>query len=466
MVSNSQKFTMAIAGECMVTRPFSAHAEPDFLKVFDRLRAADVCYAHVETNFGHYSEVGPPSRSDQVGSYFLTDPQVAADLRWAGVDMVSLANNHSFDYGVDGLLATIRHCEAAGLVHAGTGRDLEEAREPAYLETPQGRVALVSLSSGNKSQEWATLPKATLPGRPGVNSLRPFMRYIVDESAGEALKRAGRELGILREKGGRAVEGSSGLLNNAQGDEFGFAMPSDQSSTGSSLFQISDHFDVQSTANKWDLQGNARSIEEASTMADLVVVAHHFNVSERGRGDTPPQFVRDFAHSAIDAGADVFIGHGWHKTLGIEIYNGKPILYGVGNFFAQSEFVRRVPFDSYETWRHDIEALPTLTPAAHPLHPGLDTGGLTWWSSAAIELEIEGKQLKELRLYPVELGREVSKEAPIRRPVGSTDRPLTDGRPFLAYGADAEAVLERYQRLSEAFGTKIEVEDGVGIVRP
>jgi len=457
---------MAIAGECMVTRPFSASVEPGFLEVFERLRSADFCYAHVETNFGRFSEVGPPSRSDQVGSYFMTDPQVAADLKWAGVDMVSLANNHSFDYGVDGLMATMRHCEEAGLVHAGTGRDLEEAREPAYLETTQGRVALVSVSSGNKSQEWATLPKSTLPGRPGVNSLRPLMRFVIDERAGEEVKRMGKELGILREKGGRKVEGSSGLLNNARDDEFSLAMPSDQSTTGSNLFQVSDHFDVESSSNEWDLRGNLRAIEEATTMADLVVVAHHFNVSERGRGDTPPKFVRDFAHSVIDAGADVFIGHGWHKTLGIEIYQGKPIFYGLGNFFAQSEFVRRVPFDSYETWRHDIEALPTLTPAVHPLHPGLDTGGLTWWSSAAIELELEDKKLVALRLYPVELGREVSKAAPIRRPVGSTERVLTDGRPFMATGADAEAILERYQRLSAEFGTKLEIESGIGIVRP
>ena len=68
------------------------------------------------------------------------------------------------------------------------------------------------------------------------------------------------------------------------------------------------------------------------------------------------------------------------STLGIEIYKGKPIIYGIGNFFAQSEFIRRVPYDSYDAWGHDVDRLPTLTPSAHPLHPGLDShrkpGGL------------------------------------------------------------------------------------------
>lgn len=456
--------SITLAGECMVTRPFSVFSEPGFLEVLERLRSADLTYAHIETNFGHFSEVDAPARGDQVGSYFLTDPQVAADLRWAGVDIGSLANNHSMDFGAPGLFSTIKHCDEAGIAHAGTGRDLEEAREPAYLETPQGRVALVSVSSGNKSHEWASPPKASLPGRAGVNSLRPMMRYLIDAHATEQLKHIGRSLGILRET--RAgVEGSSGLLTHAEEGEFSLAMPNDQSTTGSNLFRPSDHFEVLSSSNKWDFSGNLRSVAEAATMADLVLVAHHFSVSEGARGDQPPRFVREFAHACIDEGADIFIGHGWHKTLGIEIYQGKPIVYGIGNFFAQSEFVRRVPFDGYESWSHDIERLPTLTPATHPLHPGLTAGNETWWSSAVLEIDLEGGELHSLRLHPVELGREVGGNAALRRPVGGTGRPLTDGRPFAASGEDAERVLDRYKRLSADFGTSVVVEGEVGVIK-
>lgn len=460
----NRHMSISLVGECMATRPFSMHDEPEFMEVLDRLRSSDVTYAHIETNFGEFSEVESAARGDQVGSYFLTDPRVATDLRWAGVDMASIANNHSMDFGAPGMYSTIRHCDSAGIAHAGTGRDLEEAREPVYLENRHGRIALVSVSSGNKSHEWASPPKASLPGRPGVNPLRPIMRYLVDQKAAEDLKRIGRELGILRET--RAgVEGSSGLLTNAEEGEFSLAMPNDQSTTGSNLWRPSDHFEVLSASNKWDFAGNLRSVAEAAEMADLILVAHHFSISEGARGDTPPLFVREFAHACIDEGADIFIGHGWHKTLGIEIYKGKPIVYGIGNFFAQSEFVRRVPFDGYESWGHDVERLPTLTPAAHPLHPGLTAGHETWWSSAVFNVEMEGKELRSIQLHPVELGREVSPEAPVRRAVGSTRRPLTDGRPFAASGTDAERILARYQRLSGQFGTSVVVEGTTGFVK-
>jgi len=84
----------------------------------------------------------------------------------------------------------------AGLVHAGTGRDLEEAREPGYVETKNGRVALISVSSGNKSHGWAGLPKAGLRGRPGVNPLRVSMKYMVDTRAAAELERIIRALDI------------------------------------------------------------------------------------------------------------------------------------------------------------------------------------------------------------------------------------------------------------------------------
>jgi poly-gamma-glutamate capsule biosynthesis protein CapA/YwtB (metallophosphatase superfamily) len=459
---DNEKWSIAIAGECMVTRPFAMHDEPEFTEVIDKLHDSDVTYAHIETNFGQFSEVEAPSRGDQVGSYFLTDPQVAHDLRWAGVDIASIANNHSFDFGKKGLFSTIKHMDEAGIKHAGTGRDLEEAREPSYLETKKGRVALVSVSSGNKSHEWASPPKASLPGRAGVNSLRSLTRFVVPEEEAEQLKKIGHALGIAREQG-MNVEGSSGLLANALPGEFSLAMPTDQSTTGSNLWKVGDAFGIETSANKHDLAGNVRSIEEAATMADVVIVAHHFSISEGGRGNLPPKFVVEFAHAAIDAGADIFVGHGWHKTLGIEIYKGKPILYGLGNFFAQSEFVRRVPFDAYETWKHDVDKLQTLTPAAHPLHPGLNAGNETWWSSAVIQLVLENGVLTGLELHPVELGRDVSKEAPITRRVGSEERPLTDGRPYAATGENAARVLERYQRLSAELGTTVTIsEDGVG----
>ncbi|MFT4082810.1 MAG: CapA family protein [Nocardioides sp.] len=459
--SNSQPISIAVAGECMVTRPFSVGEEPEFTSVLDRLRSADLTYAHVETNFGEYAEVGAPARSGSLGSYFMTDPRVAHDLRWAGVDISSLANNHSFDFGAPGIMSTIRHCQAAGLAHAGTGRDLEEAREPAYLETRKGRVALVSVSSGNGAHEWATPPKASLPGRAGVNPLRTAMQYVVDQPSAELLKDVWRQLGIPMGRGG-LVETSGAKSDRSEGE---FVLPMPGSTWSSNKFLASDHFEIRSSLDQADLAGNLRSVAEAATMSDLVIVAHHFSNSEGKRGDEPPSFVQRFARRCIDEGADIYVGHGWHKTLGIEIYRGKPIIYGIGNFFAQSEFARRVPFDGYEAWGHDVERLSALTPATHPLHPGYSAHSATWWSSAVLEIDMAGGELGEIRLHPVELGRKVGDGAELRRAVGGPERPLTDGRPFAASGEDAERVLERYRELSAALGTNLAVKDGVGVIR-
>ncbi len=64
---------------------------------------------------------------------------------WLGIDMVSRANNHAKDYGVTGMRVTSKHVLAAGLVEAGTGDSLAEAREARYFDTPAGRVALISV---------------------------------------------------------------------------------------------------------------------------------------------------------------------------------------------------------------------------------------------------------------------------------------------------------------------------------
>ncbi len=458
MTSNG-KWNVVLAGECMVSRPFSMHDDPRFMGVVDLLRQSDLTYAHLEMNLGEFEEMDWPAKGDWLGSYMLADPKIADDLRWAGVDMMSLAHNHSLDFGAPGLMSTIRNCRRAGIAVAGTGRDLEEAREPAYLEKKKGRVALVAASSGNKPNEWASHPKASLKGRPGINPLRLSMKYVIDKEAADQLQTIAKKLDILRTK----ASGTSGV--GFEEGEFSLIMPGEQSTRGANAFVVGDRFEIRSTCHQKDLEGNLRAIDEAWHMADLVLVAHHFNVADGKRGDKPPQFARAFAHAAIDAGADIYIGHGWHRTLGIEIYKGKPIFYGMGNFFAQSEFIRRVPYDSYESWGHDVDRLPTLVPSLHPLHPGLDTPSDTWWTSALISLEIEDRKVRTIRLHPVDMGREATKDAKLLRRTGEGAHALTEGRPMMAEPENGRLVLERFRRLSAEFGTDLAIEDGVGVIR-
>jgi poly-gamma-glutamate capsule biosynthesis protein CapA/YwtB (metallophosphatase superfamily) len=459
-MNQNRGWKVAIAGECMLSRTFAMHSEPEFLKIREIMHGADVTYAHLEMNFGDFSTTGWPARGDWVGSYMLADPAIAKDLRWLGIDVMSLANNHSYDFGAPGLLETIKHCREAGITCSGTGRDLEEAREPGYWEGAAGRVAVVSTTSGNGPHEWANLPKGTIPARPGVNPLRVRTRYRLPAEDAEKLRRIGRELDVLRMKG-NSVEG--GTVVGMNEGEFRIVMPGDQSSRGSGVFCEGEEFGIETECNKRDFEGNLRSIKEGRNMADFVMVAHHFNISEGPRGDVPTAFAREFAHAAIDSGADVYYGHGWHKTLGIEIYKGKPIFYGLGNFFAQSQFIRRVPFDSYETWEHDMNQLSTLNPSDEPLHPGLDRPSETWWSSALIEAEFNSDgHVQSMTLYPVEMGREVSMDVKVTHGTGHGRTKHAEGRPRIATGQNARRILERLRDLSEQYGTVIEIDGDVG----
>lgn len=443
---------VSLAGECMVSRSFSMHDEPEFLKVWDLIKDSDVAYGHLEMNFADQSELAWPARGQGIGSFMMADPSVAKDLKWAGFDLMSTAHNHSFDFGAEGLRATKKHMKEVGIVTAGTGDDLELATEPGYVEKKNGRVALVATSSGNQHFMWANHAKGGFKARPGVNPLRLNFEFMVDQKTADDIKEFARKLNITRApKHGR--EGS-----------FGFLIPAGQQWGDPESFFVGDRCEIISRCHKRDLERNLRSIEEAQCMSDLVIVAHHFSVSDGPRGDTPPGFVREFAHAAIDGGADIYVGHGWHRTLGIEIYKGKPIIYGIGNFFAHSEFIQRVPYDSYDAWGHDVDSLQKLHPALHPLHPGLDTPSDTWWSSCVIQAEMKDDKLARLLLHPVEMGRESNKEATQHRRTGKGHHPLTEGRPMLAKGDDAVRIIDRFRRLSEPFGTKIEIRDNVGVI--
>jgi Bacterial capsule synthesis protein PGA_cap len=451
-------WNVVLVGECMLSRPFSVHDDPESMRVIELMRGGDLTYGHLEMNLAEDGELDYPNRGDWLGSFMMADPAIAQDLGWAGIDLMSLAHNHSLDFGPAGLLATIRHCRSAGLTVAGTGVDLEAARAPAYRETKHGRVALVSTSSGNKPNEWANYAKGGFAGRPGINPLRVSFKYVLPAEAAEQMKAIARGLDVLRENDGSTM--GTGLKPG----EFSFQMPGDQSTRASNAFTIGDRFEIQSHCHQHDFEGNLRSIDEARKMADFVVVAHHFNIADGKRREKVPMFAREFAHAAIDAGADVYVAHGWHWCLGVELYKGKPIIYGTGNFFAQSEFIRRVPYDSYESWGHDMDRLPTLNPADHPLHPALGKHIEGWWHSALMDLEMKDGQFVRMTLHPVELGR-TAREGTITRRTGQGEHPLTEGRPLIATGETAERTLQRLRRLSAGFGTEMAIENEVGVIR-
>ena len=89
-----------------------------------------------------------------------------------GINAVTTANNHSFDFSEGGFLTTLEHCREIDLASAGGGRNLDEARSPTYVDSARGRVAVMGATSTFSEQSRAGAGRPDFAGRPGVNALR------------------------------------------------------------------------------------------------------------------------------------------------------------------------------------------------------------------------------------------------------------------------------------------------------
>ncbi|MBI4233612.1 MAG: CapA family protein [Chloroflexi bacterium] len=439
--AESGSFALATTGDSMITRKMSVFREDRFLALVKLLRGADVAYTNLEMLFHQWE--GTPAVTG--GTYTASHPSNLEELKWMGFKIVSCANNHAYDWGEVGLLTTIANLDKAGLVHCGTGRNLAEARAPAYLDTPRGRVALLSVTSTIMEQGRAADQRSDMHGRPGVSALGHQVTYSVDRRALEDLRRVSTALGFEEEKEYRR--------------RFGFAGPQPQEGDTELYFldrkfALGEEFGVRTGPNQRDMQDILRWVREARRMADWVVLSLHNHESGRTRWD-PADFVVQFAHRCIDEGVDIFAGHGPHHLRGIEIYKGKPIYYSLGHLIFQNETIHRIPQDAYTRFGLGYDNTPadffearsgtTENPkgfAADPIY-----------SESAIAVnEFRQGRLEGIRLYPVDLG--------MRRPRSQRGRPVL---------ADAEAgpkTLERMRQLCAPFGAEVRIKDNVGYITP
>jgi poly-gamma-glutamate synthesis protein (capsule biosynthesis protein) len=442
-------FTIALAGDTMLTRKLTPFTEDRFLSLRGILRGADAAFANLEGTVHTWDE-GTPGITQ--GTFMTTDPKLLEDLKWLGINMVSCANNHAFDYGEGGVLANLKHLDEAEIVHAGTGRNLAEARAPGYLDTPNGRVALIAATATFRPWNQAGEQRPDLRGRAGINPLGFQTTYAVDAVVFEQLQRMSRELGFDKNtERARKHFYSDKEIPDAKSLELSLL---------GNRYVAGEGFSITTQANERDLQDNLRWIREARRQADWVVVSVHchefggaslLTASTRAELEESAEFVTKFAHQAIDEGADVFVGHGSHFPMGLEIYQDKPIFYSVGNFIFQNETVGFFPADAYERFDLDLKATPSdfldaRTSGGKKGHPS----DPAYWENMFAVCEFSKNRLKEIRIYPIDQG--------FGRP-----RPQR-GRPVLAEGEVAQRVIERVVRLSRRYGTSIRARDGVGVI--
>lgn len=421
--SAARSFTMALAGDAIITRRLSVYHEPQFLQLMDIIRRADVGFANLEMLFHDY-EMYPMNQSG--GTYMRADPALVKELTWAGFDMVSRANNHTGDYGVEGMRLTTKYVAEAGLVQAGVGESLEQAREAKFLETGHGRVALISVASTYPDHSRASSSRGDMPARPGLNPLRFSTTYVLPQAEIDQLTAAARQLGM-----NPAADTGSVRLFGAR-------------------FAPGDTPAIRTTPHEEDVAAIAAVVRNASRLADYTIVTVHGH--ERAQNNfVPAEFLVTFAHAMIDAGASVYVGHGPHVLRGIEMYRGRPILYSIGDFIFQNETLLRLPAENYDEFKLKGDAhVADFNDARYDFDKrGFPAQREIWEAVVAVPQWRDGR-LADLALHPITLG--------------FGQAPAVRGRPMLAEGDLARKIISDVIRLSKPFGTAVVFDNGVGRV--
>ena len=236
--------TVAAGGDVqadrMVGKYVDAHGGASALaKVAPYLQTADVAFLNLE---GPISDKGAKLAWKEYT--FRSRLALADGLASAGIDVVSTANNHAADCGSAAVVDTIARLDKVGVEHAGSGTDITDARDPAIIDTPAGKVAVLAFTDKYASGF------AAGANHPGVATI---------------------------------------------GD-------------GSKVLE---------------------AIAAAKKKADYVIVSFHWGTEYLSQA---ANYQRTLAHKAIDAGADLIIGHHPHVIQGLEVYKDRLIAYSLGDF--------------------------------------------------------------------------------------------------------------------------------------
>ncbi len=263
--------TIAIVGDIFPQEALPQSAE--LTEVRALLGAADIAFGNLETPV---STRGTPTDK---WINMRMPPALLADVSELGLDIVTLANNHMLDFGEIALRDTLDHLSAQGLPYVGAGLDLDAAWRAEIVRVGDVRATFLGAAS--------TLGpgSAAAAGKPGVAPIRVSEAYHLDPAA--------------------------------------------------SLEQPGSAPYVHTRTWREDLERAVAAVEAARNEADFVVLAMHWGVPPFWRSrfqDGLADYQIEVGRALIDAGVDVIVGHHPHSLQAVEVYNGKPIFYSLGNF--------------------------------------------------------------------------------------------------------------------------------------
>jgi len=213
--------------------------ETIFQPVQQYLDGADILFGNFESTLTDYTHTSKNTKSKHVYA-FRSPPSTAKVLARAGFDVLSIANNHSGDFGERGFRDTFANLEAEGITAVGRKEQI------AYIEVANQKIAFIGFS---------------------------YLRSHNNINDSELLKR---------------------LVHSARKQ--------------AKIVVISCH---------WG--GEGEKFLHTRRQTEIFY--------GENRGNLPA-----FAHAAIDAGADIILGHGPHVVRALELYKGRLIVYSLGNF--------------------------------------------------------------------------------------------------------------------------------------
>ena len=427
LLSYEKDITVSAVGDCLITNKVSFLTEPRFLQLVDILRSADCTYGNCETTFFNASEGWPAYKTEDPNVY--CEPWGADELKWLGIDLVSVANNHIMDFDYAGMFATLKNLDRVDIKYAGAGKDLDNATKPGFFETAVGPVALVSSTSWiPEKNHQAALAHPYMKGRPGLNPVNTEMEV---QLSGELfLKQLDLRDEIIK--------------------SMGFPVPERVQGKDITKFQLGEMKIIKGEKTELVLTPEQKDIDRIKAMiaiakrnARIVIASNHEHIGKDNQ-KYPVKFVEDYARACIDAGADMFIGTGAHEIWGIEIYKGKPIFYSIGNLFFQGP-LRIISPEAYQR-----EGFPadTKDPTIYEDKFAEYFKGSPIWESIVPYVTFDNEnKLKEIIIYPITLGE---KEPLYRR-----------GTPRLASKDETSAIMERLIKISEPYKTTFTSQKGV-----
>src|SRR5579872_6694888 len=139
--AQSPTLTIVLTGQSMLRSDLRA-TKPAAVSTIKGLLSGDVIFTNLE------GAIAEPGETTREGRGFLTPPQALDALTAMGFNLIALSGNHANDLKETGIRNTLREVDRRKIVHAGTGSTIADASAAAYLQTPKGTVALVSIASG------------------------------------------------------------------------------------------------------------------------------------------------------------------------------------------------------------------------------------------------------------------------------------------------------------------------------